>query len=174
MSDSKFLQITRTLLNIPANLNNVAVSMVLILFLFYFYFSLLCKPLETIPSVPITINITDTFIFHSIFSSLARSKYVSVYLLFFLFPSVVCWNGTIHEMSSSFCLVCWLCFIFRLGLSDLFVSENPRELYGSYFLRWFWFVYIPFISMVKFSSPAQFLVDQLYHPVMISFVLFFY
>ena len=38
-----------------------------------------------IPSGPITIGITITFMFHSFFSSLARSKYLSIFLLTFIF-----------------------------------------------------------------------------------------
>ena len=36
-------------------------------------------------TVPITIGITVTFMFHSVFSSLARSKYLSIILLSFIF-----------------------------------------------------------------------------------------
>ena len=42
------------------------------------------KPLE-IPSAPITIGITVTFMFYSFFSALARSKYKSIILFSFIF-----------------------------------------------------------------------------------------
>ena len=40
--------------------------------------------LKTVPSVPNTTGITKTFMFHSVFSSLARFRYSSIYLLFSL------------------------------------------------------------------------------------------
>ena len=43
------------------------------------------NPLMTEPSTPITIGITVTFIFHSFFSSLARSGYSSLFSLSFSF-----------------------------------------------------------------------------------------
>ena len=39
------------------------------------------KPLQTIPNKPITIGITINLMFHSFFSSLARSKYLHIFLL---------------------------------------------------------------------------------------------
>ena len=47
--------------------------------------SLFPKPLRTVPSTPTTIGITVTFMFHSVFSFLARSKYLSSFLLSFIF-----------------------------------------------------------------------------------------
>ena len=49
---------------------------------------LLSRPMRTVPNAPITIGITVTFVFHSFFSSPARSRYLSIicFLLFlFLF-----------------------------------------------------------------------------------------
>ena len=42
------------------------------------------KPLGIVPSAPITTGITVTFIFH-FFSSLARSRYLFLFLLSFIF-----------------------------------------------------------------------------------------
>ena len=73
LSDSKSLQISRTLLSILADLNNAVVWMVLI-----------CPPITNflsklsgrIPSMLITIGITIIFIFHRSFSSQAKSTYL--------------------------------------------------------------------------------------------------
>ena len=96
------------------------------------------NPLEIVPSAPITISITVPFIFHCLFfSSLARSTYLSLYSLSF---NAVLWSvgttkSTIRQVLFSFFL-----FFFRLSLgvviwsrsADLFVSQNPRELWKSH------------------------------------------
>ena len=71
--------------------------------------------LVTVLSPPITIGIIVTFIFHSFFSSLARSK-VFIYLLaFFQFYPVVSRNGKVYHSAGSlffffffFFFFCWL------------------------------------------------------------------
>ena len=70
VSDSMFFQVSRTLLSIWADLNNVVVCMVTILLLISNSFSLFFKLLETIPNTPIIINITNTFMFYSFFLAL--------------------------------------------------------------------------------------------------------
>ena len=42
------------------------------------------NPLVTVPKAPITIGIIVTFMFHSFFNSLARSRYLSILLLLLL------------------------------------------------------------------------------------------
>ena len=51
--------------------------------------------LMTVPSEPITIGITVIFMFHSLFRSLARSRYLSLFA-FFQFYLVVSQNGKVH------------------------------------------------------------------------------
>ena len=46
---------------------------------------LLSKPLGIVPSAPTSIGITVTYVFHSFFSSQAKSKYLCVFLLSFIF-----------------------------------------------------------------------------------------
>ena len=48
--------------------------------------------LKTVPSAPTTNGITVTFIFHRYFSSLARSKYLSIFSISFIFT--LCSAGT--------------------------------------------------------------------------------
>ena len=43
------------------------------------------NPLRTIPSAPITIDITVTFMFHSFFSSLEQSKNLSLFAFYLIF-----------------------------------------------------------------------------------------
>ena len=110
LSDSKSPQVSRTLLSILADLNNVVVSMIstcpliskssslctnpleiLLLLLFYTFDSvphLHCPGtnlLVTVPRAPITIGITVTFMFYSFFSFLARFRFLSLFSLSFSF-----------------------------------------------------------------------------------------
>ena len=48
-------------------------------------FSPFTKPLGIVPSAPITIGITVTFMFHSFFSSQTRSKYLSLFFISLIF-----------------------------------------------------------------------------------------
>ena len=54
-----------------------------LILLFSKFTSPCANPLVTVPRVPITIGITVTFIFHSVFNSLERSKYLSFFSLSF-------------------------------------------------------------------------------------------
>ena len=85
LSDSKSPQDSRTLLSTILDLNSVVIWMVLILPLISNSFSLLSKHFVTDPRTPATIGITVTFIFYWYFGSLAKSKYLSIFLLSFVF-----------------------------------------------------------------------------------------
>ena len=67
--------------------------------------------------------------FHSFFSSLARSKFLSLSLVSFIF-TLVCWNSKIHKIANSLFLLI-LGLVFLMGLGHLIVSQNPREFYES-------------------------------------------
>ena len=85
LSDSKSSQISWTPLGILADLNNALILTITILPLISNSGSLFSKPLGTVFSAPIIIGITVTFMFDSFFSSLARCKYLSIFLLSFIF-----------------------------------------------------------------------------------------
>ena len=97
LSDSKSPQVSWTLLSILAVLNNDSIWMV----------STrppnsscpLNNPFVTVPNAPIKIGIIFTFMFHSFFSSLARSRYLSFFSLSFSF---ILWS-TITLFSPQFC-----------------------------------------------------------------------
>ena len=82
----------------------------------------------TVPTAPITIGITITFMSHIFFNSLARSWYLSLFSLSFNFTQ---WSaGTTSPQFgkiSFFCLVAWP----RFG--DPFVFQNLREDCASHF-----------------------------------------
>ena len=77
--DSKSPQVSRTLLSILAVLNNVVVWMVFTRPPTPKSSSPFNNPLVTVPKAPITIGIIVTFMFHSFFNSLARSRYLSFF-----------------------------------------------------------------------------------------------
>ena len=79
LSDSKILQVYRTLLSILAVLNNAVVWMVSTSPPTSKSSSPFSNPLVTVPNAPITIGIIVTYMFHSFFNSLARSRYLSFF-----------------------------------------------------------------------------------------------
>ena len=81
LCDRKSPQVSRTLLSILADLNTAVVWMVSSQPLI----SKSTSPFVTVLNAPITIGITVTFMFHIFFSSLARSRYLSIVLLSFSF-----------------------------------------------------------------------------------------
>ena len=85
LSDSKSPRISRTLFSIMAYLINVVVWMVSARLPISNSSSFLFKPLGIVPSSLITVGITVTLMFHSFFSSLARSRYLSLPFLSFTF-----------------------------------------------------------------------------------------
>ena len=78
LSDSKFSRVTKTLLSILTEINNGVVGMLLIHLQISNFSRSIFKLLETVPSALLTISITVTLMFHRVFSSLLRSKYLSL------------------------------------------------------------------------------------------------
>ena len=85
LSDSKSPQVSRTLLSILAVFNNAVVWMVSTRPPTSKSSRPFNNPLVTVPKAPITISITVTFMFRSFFNSLARSRYLSFFSLYFSF-----------------------------------------------------------------------------------------
>ena len=117
-------QVSRTLLSILADLNNVVVWIFSTRFLISNSSSPFNNPLVTVSRTPITVGINVTFMFRSFFSSLIlhldffqvscstvfqfSSKVQGTYSLFtfFQFYSVVSRDSKVHNSASS--LFCWL------------------------------------------------------------------
>ena len=160
-SDCKSSQVSRTLLTILANLNKAVILMVSVPPPISKSSSPCRNPLVTAPSVPVTIGITVTFMFHSFFfSPLARSRYLSFFSISFSFSA-----------GSLFCC-CWfsLGLVVWLILGDPFASQHPREFCVSYFPGRILRRAYTICPYVKFKLFAQFPVDHLLHPVMSSFL----
>ena len=79
LSDSKSPQVSRTLLSILAVFNNAVVWMISTRSPTSKSSRPFNNPLVTLPKAPITIGIIVTFMLHSFFNSLARSRYLSLF-----------------------------------------------------------------------------------------------
>ena len=125
------------------------------------------NPLGTVPNEPITIGIIVTFMFHSFFKSLARSRYLSFYSHSFIFILWSAWTAksTILQILFFFCwLLLGLVFWPRLG--DPSVCQSPKGVHVCHFLgHMHQVVHISFVRMVKFQFLAHLPVDHLVDPV---------
>ena len=79
LSDSKSPQVSSSLLSILAVLNNADIWIVFTRPPTFRSSRLFNNPLVAVPSSPITIGTIVTFMFHSFFNSLARSRYLSFF-----------------------------------------------------------------------------------------------
>ena len=118
LSDSKFPQVSRTLLSILAVLNNAVVWMVSTRPPTSKYTSLFSNPLVTVPNKPITIGIIVTCMLHCFcfvfFQFPSKVEVLILLLTFFQFYSVVIRDSKIGNFASS--LFFFLLIIIRSGL----------------------------------------------------------
>ena len=85
LSDSKSPQVSRTRLRILAVLSNAVVWIISVRPPIFKSSRPFNNPLVIVPNAPITIGTIVTFMFHSFFNSLARSRYLSYFSLSFRF-----------------------------------------------------------------------------------------
>ena len=137
VSECKSSQVFRTLLSILLIINNAVVWMVSTHLPTTKSSSPFSNPLVTVPKAPITIGIIITFMFHTYFNSLVRSRYLSFFSHSFSF---ILWSAgtaksTILQILSFFCC-CWLLFglVFWLRFGDLPVCQSPIGVYEYHFL----------------------------------------
>ena len=158
LSDNKSPQVSRTLLSILADFNTAVVWMVSTRPIISKSSS--SNPLATVPSVPITIGITFTFMFHSFYYSLTRSWHLSFFSPFFSFTL-----RSLRKAKSTIRQVLFFSFSFfffvvvRSGrLAEIWwsVCISKSQFVRLVFLNGFWVV-----CLVKFKIPAQFPVDHL-------------
>ena len=115
VSDIKSPQVSRTLLSILAVFNNAVFWMISTQPLTSKFYRPFNNPSVTVPKAPITIGIIVTFMFQSFFSSLARSRYLSLFFTFFQFLSVVSRDSKIDNFAD-FLSFFFLLIIIRSGL----------------------------------------------------------
>ena len=121
LSDSKSPQVSKTLLSILAVLNNVVVWMVSTRPPTSKSSSLFNNLLETVPKAPITTGIIVTFMFHIFSNSLAKSRYLYFFSLYFRF---ILWSAGDSKVdyfaSSLFFIVLFCCLFFFVLFLFLF------------------------------------------------------
>ena len=127
-------RVSRTLLSILTVLNNAVVWMVSTHPPSSKSSNPWHNPLVTIPKAPITIGIIVTFMFHSLFNSLTRSKYLSYFSHFFRF--IVLSAGTAKSTVLQILFFFFLVIIIRFGLLaeirwSVCMSKSHRSLRGS-------------------------------------------
>ena len=135
LTDNKSPQVSMTRLRILAVLSNAVVWIVSTCSPTSKSSRSFNNPLVIVPNAPITIGTVVTFMFHSFFNSLARSRYLSFFSLSFRF---ILWSaGTAKSIILQilfFC--CWLLWglVFWPELGDSFVYWSPKGVYASHFL----------------------------------------
>ena len=134
LSDSKSLQVSRTLLSILAVLNNIVVWMVSIRPPTSKSSSPFNNPLVTVPKAPITIAIIVTFMFHTFFNSLARTRYLSFFSHSFSFIlwSAVTAKSTILQILFFLLLITVMSGLVAEIRWSVCMSKSHRSLCGSF------------------------------------------
>ena len=136
LSDSKSPQVSRTRLRILAVLSNAVVWIVSTRPPTSKSSRPFNNPLVIVPNAPITIDTIVTFMFHSFFNSLARSKYLSFFLLSFRF---ILWSAGTAK-STILQILFSLFFLLIIMRSDLLTGirlhvcmlKSYRSLYKSF------------------------------------------
>ena len=128
------------------------------------------NPLVTVPNAPITTGLTVTFMIF--FSSLARSMYLSLFSLPFIFTLASTGTAKSPNRQVIYCFVdyhqVWLSGWDLVICSYLKILKNfvcPILQDG------FRIVHIPLVRMVKFKFLARFPGDHPAHPVVASLIL---
>ena len=136
---SKHPRVCRTLLSIRADFDSAMVWMVSILPLIFNSSIFFSKPLE---SVPTATSITVTFMFHSFFNSLTRTRYLSIFSRSFTFTLLSDGTAKSFVSSSSLLLLLWL--IYRLLFTFLLAKRSQKsfikrleKLHKRFFLSFF-------------------------------------
>ena len=128
LSDNKSPQVSRTLLSILPNLNNVVVWMVFTRLVIYKSSSPCTNPLVTIPRATITFNIIVNFMFHSFVNSQARSRYFSNFFNFTRWSAGTA-KSTILQVLPLF--FCFFVFVFVFLFLFLFLCFDYFKIWSS-------------------------------------------
>ena len=148
LSDSKSPQVSRTLLSILADLNNVVVWMVSTRPVISKSSSPCTNNMVTVRRPPITIDINVTLIFHRFFSSLVRSRYLSFFSFSFNFTL---WSA--RKVKPTILQVLFLLIIIRSGrLAEIWwsvcISKSQKSLCISFSgIDYYYYLHIRFFHI---------------------------
>ena len=126
LSDSKFSQVSRTLLSILADLTNAVVWMVSTRPLISKSSSPFTNPLVNVLRVPIIIGITVPFMFHSFFPFPCKIRVLIFLFAFFQFYSVVSRENEVHISTSSLFLSLFFFLFFFFCFVLLIITRSGR------------------------------------------------
>ena len=123
---------------------------------------LLTKNLGTVPIATIIIGITITFIFHSSFSFLAKSKYIFHFWLsfHFSFSSQLGWQRSLISRFSYFVVNHPLGWVRGRDLVICLILKIPENFVRLLLQDGFWFVHIRFGSIIEFQFLQVFHTSQ--------------
>ena len=161
------------LLNMLAVLNNAVVWIMLILLPIFNCSNLLSNPLGTIPSTPTIIGIIDSRMFDScfFFSSLARSKYLSLLPLFFSLGRLLEWQNVTEQVLSFliFFLIISTKSVLLVDITWSVCISKSQGFHASHFLGR---ILVCVYTILYYCWNSAFC-TVLSHRVMLSFVLHF-
>ena len=117
------------------------------------------NPFGTVPNASNTLGLIVTFVFSDYFNFRGRSKYLSIFLLSFVFTLWA--TGTEKSFGRRVLIFCWLTFVDYCWLTIVSlltgirwlvsVSKSQIILYLFIILVWFFLVYLPLSRTVKFQ-----------------------
>ena len=172
LRDSKSPQVPRTRFRILAFLSNAVVWIVST----RLPTSKSSRPFSIMPNAPITIGTIVTFMFHSFFNSLARSRYLSFFSLSFGF---ILWSArTAKSTILQILFFCWLLLLLLLFLESFSYQDLviiiiiPREFLIPRSLWVFLLILIMLLSgwslfLFWFQTPPSLSVLFQMHPLLI-------
>ena len=162
LCDSKSPQAYKTLLSILADLNDAVVWTVYGLLPISKSSSSFTNPFRIVTGDPIAVGTANTFMFYRIFSSLARSKYLYLFLLSLIFSL---WSAETAKFSKLNFYVNYLIILSSGRDSVIYFNLNiPQNLCVSFSRTYFGLC-------IKFHFFAQFPVGHFSHPVVSCIIL---
>ena len=166
-SHSKSPQLSKTVLNFLADLNNVLVWM------FSSFMSKYSGPCtKHLLREPIIIGVPVTFMTHCFFLFSSKVLVLLVFFAYFKFCRVVNRNGKVNYFAVSlFCCGLFLGQVVWPTLGNPFVSQNPWKVSASHFQERILDCTYIFCSYDQIWLLAQFPVDNLPHPLLLLFTL---
>ena len=150
LSDSKSPQVSRLRLRVLAVLSNAVVWIVSTRPPTSKSSRPFNNPLVIVSKAPITISSIVTFMFHSFFNSLARSRYLSFFSLSFRF---ILWSAGTAKLTI-FQILFFLSFFFFVPYYEVWSSGRDYYCYYYYYFTHLEFFYYYYFTHLEFFTSA--------------------